>query len=500
MRRARRWLTLAGALVMGVVATPAVADEPTGAHDTEADPRHNTEEPKAAEEQPLPVLTPAPTPVAPPVAAPAQPKFGDLSVSGYFRGGFGASNEKGRMTCFKLGGIPGGMFSKYRLGNECEVWSETHFTMVTYVGDDGSVASLHFMPTIFIPTTYIGYVPNGAINAPDQYQTSTGAVLYLPNLYADIKGIPWLFGGTAWAGTRYYKRESVYISDFFYWNPSGVGLGVEDIHLGDDLRLSYGAFAVDGEPVSQGTGNPSLPLQIDFGVRNDLQLRGIHPWASAELQLGFQYIADFSAPVDANGNPNPTHGGWGVTFQYVQKLLGGDNRLALQYGRGGGTGFGTLARFYYPDFSVRHDLAESRFRAVDVLTIQPLEWLGAQVAGVFQRDDLGTQGSRTDWYSGGGRVGLAFTRHAKVLGEAGGDYVKKENGSDAQYLAKVTGAVAISADRGFWSRPELRLFYTWAVWNEAARTVGVDSGRIYTDVYTDVLSGSIFGLQAETWW
>jgi maltoporin len=39
------------------------------------------------------------------------------------------------------------------------------------------------------------------------------------------------FGGTAWAGTRYYKRESVYISDFFYWNPSGVGAGVEDINV-----------------------------------------------------------------------------------------------------------------------------------------------------------------------------------------------------------------------------------------------------------------------------
>jgi maltoporin len=305
--------------------------------------------------------------------------------------------------------------------------------------------------------------------------------------------VSWLFGGTAWAGTRYYKRESIYISDFFYWNPSGVGMGVEDINLGDDLRLSYAAFAVDGEPVSQGAMSPSLPLQIDFGVRNDIQLRGIRPWATGEFQLGFQYIANFS------NNP-ATHGGWGATVQFVQKVLGGDNKLAIQYGRGGGTGFGTLARFYYPDFSVRHDLSESRFRVVDVLTVQPLPWLGSQIGLVFQRDDLGTPGSKTDWYSAGGRIGLAFARHAKLLGEAGYDYIKKNNGSDPQYLAKLTGAVAITADRGFLSRPELRLFYTWAVWNEAARTAGVDSGRIYTDVYTDVLSGSIFGLQGETWW
>ena len=31
------------------------------------------------------------------------------------------------------------------------------------------------------------------------------------------------------------------------------------------------------------------------------------------------------------------------------------------------------------------------------------------------------------------------------------------------------------------TRPELRLFYTYAVWNAAARTATIDSGQIYTD-------------------
>jgi maltoporin len=173
--------------------------------------------------------------------------------------------------------------------------------------------------------------------------------------------------------------------------------------------------------------------------------------------------------------------------------------LALQYGRGGGTGFGTLARFYYPDFSVRHDPSEFRIRGVDVLTIQPTEWLGSQVAVVYQHDDLGTGTSgRQDWLSGGGRVSLGLNKHAKVLGEAGYDRVKKANGADPQWLAKFTGALAITADRGFWARPEIRLFFTWATWDEAARTATIDSGLLYTT--TDLLSGSIFGIQGETWW
>jgi maltoporin len=493
MRRAFQSFALTGLSVSAVLSTHAFAAEPT-----DADAQHSTEAPAEAPreaEPPPPALAPTAAAVAPAAsvsASAARPKFGDISTSGYLRGSFGASNQKGRMTCFQLA-IPGGLLSKYRLGNECEVWGELQLSTVVYAGEDGAVATLHFMPTVYIPTTYIGYSPTGVVNSPAQFSTSTGATLSFPNLYVDIKGISWLSGGTAWMGTRYYKRESIYISDFFYWNPSGVGAGIEDIKLGKDLRLSYAAFAADGEPgTPPDATSPPLPLQIDFGVRNDLQLRGIRPWDSGEAQLGFQYIANYS------NNP-ASHGGWGATLQFVQKTLGGDNKLALQYGRGGGTGFGTLARFYYPDFSLRHDLSESRLRIVEVLTVQPIDMVGAQVALVYQHDDLGTgSAGKTDWYSAGGRVGWAFTRHAKLLGEAGYDRVKKSNGSDPQWLAKFTAAAALTADRGFSARPELRVFYTWAVWDVAARTATVDSGMLYTT--TQFLSGAIFGLQAETWW
>jgi len=491
MRRALQLLGLSGLIVTGLPSAQAFAQE-----SVDADTRRNTEEPKAAEQQPAPVLTPAPAVVAPPPA----PKVGDLSVTGYWRGSFGASSRKGRMTCFALANQQGTV-SKYRLGNECEVWGETHLTMVTYVGDDGTVARLHVMPTAYIPTTFIGYSPNGAVNTPAMMATSTGAVLYFPNLYLDLKG-SWLHGGTAWAGTRYYKRESIYISDFFYWNPSGVGAGIEDIELPGGMRLSYGAFAVDGEPGNPATGAPPLPSQVDFGVRQDLQLRGLTLWPGGEIQIGAQGILSYSNnPVASNG--------LGFTLQIVQRLLGGDNKLAVQYGRGGGTGFGTLARFYYPDFSVTHDLSEWRFRALDVLTIQPLDWLASQLCFVYQHDGnfLGNPGFTSKWMSGGGRVAVAVARHVKVLGEGGYDRISKSNGAPVQYLGKVTGALALTGDRGFWARPEIRLFVTWAFWNQPAAIGGVDSGRLYTDIYTDpntgaplYSNGGIFGMQAETWW
>jgi len=500
MRRVLQLLGLSGFLVTGFVSTTAFAQEPT---DTEAQPP--TEEPKAEKPEPVAAATVV-APVPADVAPAAKPKVGDLSTHGYFRGGFGGSGDKGRQVCFQLA-LTGGLLSKYRLGNECEVWAEMEFNTVVYAGDDGVVGTLHFMPVAFIPTTKIGYSPTG-VTSSDLNSPNTGATVAFPNLYVDLKGISWLFGGAAWAGTRYYKRESVYISDFFYWNPSGVGAGIEDFHLGKafeadsdvvrDLTFSWGVFAVDGEP----NGVPQMPLQMGLGFRNDFQLRGFRPWQSAEFQLGFQHIADWSADKNELGESlKPGSGGWGATFQYVQDLLGGNNKIALQYGKGGGTGFGTLARFYYPDFSLTHGTSETRLRLVEVLTIQPTDWLGNQFAFVYERDDMGTgeSGAVTTWISAGDRVSLGIADHLKLLGEAGLDRVKKTNGlAEAQFLFKGTGALAFAGAKGFWGRPELRLFYTWAMWNEVARGANIDSYMLYR--YGNKLSAWTFGLQAEAMW
>ena len=110
MRRAFQILGLSGLVVTGLASPRAFGKDLD--EGTQADPHHNTEEPKEAE-QPAPVIepsgatgTPAETTLAPPPSAvippSVAPKFGDMTVSGYFRGGFGASNQKGRMTCFQL--------------------------------------------------------------------------------------------------------------------------------------------------------------------------------------------------------------------------------------------------------------------------------------------------------------------------------------------------------------------------------------------------------------
>jgi maltoporin len=191
--------------------------------------------------------------------------------------------------------------------------------------------------------------------------------------------------------------------------------------------------------------------------------------------------------VDDSDIPG-THSGWGVTARHVQQLLGGDNKLALQYGQGGGVGFGI------PD-SLVLDSGVTRLRIVDVLTFQPTPAFGGQFGVIFQHDEL-DPGSQ-NWLTIGGRASYALSQHFKLLLEVGHDNVKAEGG-DARSLTKITFAPVIAAAEAFTTRPELRLFYTFATWNDAARVAGIDSGGIYAP--TDKTSGSTFGIHAETWW
>lgn len=158
-----------------------------------------------------------------------------------------------------------------------------------------------------------------------------------------------------------------------------------------------------------------------------------------------------------------------------------------------------MSRFYYPDFSLYFDPSEYRIRGVDVLTIQPIDWVGAQADIIYQHDQnfLGVKDQNTDWYSAGARVGVTPIRHFKLLAEVGYDKIKKSNGSQPQELTKITLAPTLTAGKGLLSRPELRLFFTYAYWNETARGAGIDSGNVYRS--TPFLRGMTAGLQAETW-
>ncbi|MDD4881272.1 MAG: carbohydrate porin [Gallionellaceae bacterium] len=378
-----------------------------------------------------------------------------LDFNGYIRASTGIDLEGGSQGCFRLPGAG----AKYRLGNECEVYGELLFGQEIYQAEGGPLLTAHVMASLFTP----GGIEN-LLEGNNSYR--------LPQVYFAAHQLPPLNGGQLWIGNRYYKREDVHINDFFYWNPSGIGMGVEDYGLGD-LKLSYAVFRKDSVD------------QTHLAPRHDLQLRGIQVNSGGELQLGASYIAK-------TGAASTRHTGWALNVQHVQQeVLGGSNKLALQYGVGPGVGLGSTG-------PLDNNSNVTRFRAVEQFYFKATPLLDGQVTAVYQHDSA--PAGAQDWTSLGGRLAYALGGHWKLLTELGYDRVKPD-GAATRNLTKLTIAPTWSSAAGLFGRPEVRLFYTWASWNDAAKLAAAPGDTLSASgVYGGDNHGSTVGMQVEHWW
>jgi len=349
--------------------------------------------------------------------------------NGYIRTGTGHTSKSGTQQCFHL---PGAV-SKYRLGNECETWFEPTVSKTFTEFSDGST----------LRGVAMAWVTN-AYGQKQTFDTDGGAAgTRLAQAYLSWGNVPWLNGGALWAGRRYYKRNDIHINDFFYWNNSGTGIGIEDAGIGDGpLKLSYFFSRKD------------TMIQDPYVNKHDLQLGGIPTNPNGALAIGVNYIEKASYP-GANS-------GWQVTAQHRQSgLFGfGGNTLALQYGKGPGIGLGGTGSYLLSrDFS--------RFRVVEAFDWQSGRF-GGQATVVFQRDRAPGV-SDVDWISAGVRPVYGVGDRFKLALEVGHDQVKPSFGRQA-HLTKFTFAPSWSPrGSGFWQRPEIRVYYTWAQWNRAAQ-------------------------------
>lgn len=397
------------------------------------------------------------------------PKAVALDVNGYIRALGGINSESSGAACFKLAGAS----SKFRIGNECEIYSELMLGQELYKAENGATFGAYSMLNLYDPTS-------GNVSlVEDKYDFG------LPQLYLQAKDIVMLNGGSVWMGRRYYKREDVHMTDFFYWNPSGLGVGMEDYQLGS-LKISYAVLRNDTSSLRQ-HANPAE----EKAIRHDIQVRGIGVNAGGELEMGLSVIREHSALSNA-------HNGWSVTVQHHQKFLPGEgwNKIALQYGVGPGIGLGSTG-----DIVAGSDV--KRYRIVDSAYSQLApKWSGMATA-VYQRD-ISDAGHAT-WISLGGRLTYDVSEHIKINTELGSDSINPGNGNERR-LTKFTIAPTLTQAPGFWARPELRLYYTYAHWNDAARMAATGSNDSAvssvspTGKFGDQNHGSMIGLQLETWW
>jgi maltoporin len=386
-------------------------------------------------------------------------ELGGIDFNGYLRMGPMRSSAVGRSFCFQL---PGATY-KYRLGNECDTYGEFLFSKDAWESEDGAKLKVSLQPSIY--TTDLsndGFRVNG-----DNW--------LLPQAFVEARDIPQLAGAKVWVGRRFYKRENIYINDYFYHNPSGTGAGIEDLQVLGDAKLSYAFFLDNGE------NDP------EEAHRHDFQLRNIGLYAGGSLDTGVQLISKSGSDVTGQ-----THNGYSVFIRHIQVIPDfGTNELAITYGVGPGTGYGYAS-------SLLNDSRVKAMRIIDTFPFQATPNLGGHVMAGYERT-LNPTGNAT-WITVGGRLSYAFTDHVKLLGELGHDQVLPD-GQNSRSLTKLTIAPAFSLGRDFWSRPELRLYYTYAKWNKAAQAAASPGTSLSTSgVFGSATHGSNFGIQVETWW
>jgi maltoporin len=411
-----------------------------------------------------------------------------LDFHGYLRTGVGGSGSGGGQQCFAN---PGADY-KFRLGNECETYGELQFDQSMY--KDKSGVEFKFSSMLAYKAgqrvDYEALQPNG-----DNYGQPND--IALRQAWVGVV-LPQLSNAMFWVGKRYYQRQDAHIIDYFYWDQSGPGAGLEDI----DLKLMKGAIAAFQD--KNGAGNRQI-------WRTDFRVYGLGLGDFGSLAAGVNVFIDSSAP-HSGANADRQEYSPMFNVQHNINLLGGRNKLTFQYGTGSAAPLTNYAQF---DNSSK----SKQWRLVEDFVVNPTDQFSLAVVGTYadytQRYSNAPGNVNAPWNSAkqwglGLRPVFNFTELMGIAVEGGMQSLDPSGNVKANTLWKVTPAFIVHPAPGpggaFFTRPELRIFATYASWNTESQQAGIfGQGACPTNtapgqVYGCDKNGLTFGAQVESWW
>lgn len=407
------------------------------------------------------------------VAAPAMA----VDFHGYMRSGIGATGGGGDQACFQARGAG----AKYRLGNECETYAEVGLGQELWKEGDQS----------FYVDSMIAYKSNQANdweatdsknkNTENPYENGTSSIRQF-----NVQGknvLSMLPGATLWAGKRYYKRHDVHINDYYYWDVSGPGAGIEDIDVGFAkahiawMRNTDGNWTYDGAGTGTNVANDTFDFRLsDINVNTD-----------GKLEVGYDY-GKANLTDEQEKDPGYTDNkGHLVTLEHTQgNWFGGFNKLALQYGTDGIIGS-----------TGRNNTGNSdgkMIRLVNQGVVGLTDDIEMMYVQIYEDKDLDNNDGQ-EWFSLGVRPVYKWDNVMSTAFEFGYDQVDPQaDGKETIDLKKFTIAQQWSAGRSFWARPQIRVFATYAMWD------GDEYNAASESIETGEDDGLTFGVQAEAWW
>lgn len=409
-----------------------------------------------------------------------------VDFTGYARSGIGWTGSGGEQQCFQATGAQ----SKYRLGNECETYAELKLGQEVWKEGDKS----------FYFDTNVAY----SVAQQNDWEATSPAFRE-----ANVKGknlIDALPGSTLWAGKRFYQRHDVHMIDFYYWDISGPGAGLEDVDLGFG-KLS---FAATRSSEAGGSYTFSSDRIRDFATSTandvfDVRLAGLETNPDGVLELGADY-GRANARDDYRLEDGASKDGWMFTAEHTQSMLKGYNKFVLQYATDAMTSQGKGV----PQGTSLNNNGDM-YRILDHGAISLAERWDLMYVAMYQNIDLDNDRG-TEWYTVGVRPMYKWTPIMSTLLELGYDNVKSQQASERNGQYKVTLAQQWQAGDSIWSRPALRLFATYAKWDEKWGYNKDSAGDLTTFASADSTGNGIltnsrgnndeftFGAQMEIWW
>ncbi|EOQ6526710.1 maltoporin LamB [Escherichia coli] len=421
-----------------------------------------------------------------------------VDFHGYARSGIGWTGSGGEQQCFQTTGAQ----SKYRLGNECETYAELKLGQEVWKEGDKS----------FYFDTNVAY----SVAQQNDWEATDPAFRE-----ANVQGknlIEWLPGSTIWAGKRFYQRHDVHMIDFYYWDISGPGAGLENIDVG------FGKLSLAATRSSEAGGSSSFASNNIYDYTNetandvfDVRLAQMEINPGGTLELGVDYgranLRDNYRLVDGASKD-----GWLFTAEHTQSVLKGFNKFVVQYAtdsmtsQGKGLSQGSGVAFDNEKFAYNINNNGHMLRILDHGAISMGDNWDMMYVGMYQ-DINWDNDNGTKWWTVGIRPMYKWTPIMSTVMEIGYDNVESQRTGDKNNQYKITLAQQWQAGDSIWSRPAIRVFATYAKWDEkwgydynGDSKVNPNYGKA---VPADFNGGSFgcgdsdewtFGAQMEIWW
>lgn len=372
---------------------------------------------------------------------------------GYLRAGIGYERDGDDQICLQNPGAD----AKYRLGNECEVFSELNATVgLNYSKEE----------PLFTITGRLSFLAASTNEFRD-------GDISLQELYAQYFFPPdsSLGGAALWVGSRFYRRFDIHINDFYYWRGTGHGVGFEKIPLPVG-QASFAVFANAVDDVEEFNDDEDY-------LRLDARWETIPLWEGANLDVGgdLRFLYDETE----RGAEDPPSFGVHLGARLMDESAGPVSlATTLQVGLGAGSSLDNASALEADEDSIG-----ARILTHALYNSEDGDW-SAQAAGLFEMQSDGAE-----WLSFGVRPIYSFNRYVAVAVEPGID-VNWGDGDGLRVLGKGTLALLLRYGDAFFDRPEFRIFVTHAQFDDTARRLGIAPA-----LDDDRNNATTFGIQIE---